>query len=598
MDPIWKSDASSLAWAARTSRSIGYPHAGDLATGRHPTHVGGEWFEDLLQEIKNVIEEAGLPFDPSDVTQFFTAIKVLMLRPDFVASPTHGTEPLTVSFRDTTTRGVPTSHFWDFGDGQTSTAAAPTHTYQAAGTYTVSMTVTIEGALRTVTKPALISVAAPPDDSTVFLLHFEGTPGTQTFVDSGILGLTFTPADGGVTLVADPRVGSTSARFANSNGISTPWPGSFSMAGEFTIEFSWKPTDLSVKQILVSSASGGLAGDHMMIVLFDGGHLQWYQGAYGQSDTRAAFPDLAIVANEWNDIAITRDRYGIVRAYLGGVCSTTTYVDTTDYTHTGHVITVGGLNAPGSSPATYELDEVRLASICLYTANYPVSLPLGEAPGRARDPYFSSVTLLVNGDTLTDPCGHVLQQIGAGSVAPVFTDADFPSGALQVGPGSGALHIAAIGTELVADVNGDFTLEFDYKATAKNAPYPCVMQMGGANDLSYLDNHDFIGAQAAWELAGAFPDWPVASPVGTKNVVALVRKAGLLSYYRNGTLIGSITSANAYGASSSVGIGCIAAGYDSSDVMTGLIGRIRFTKGVARYSGSSYTPNPDLWPTS
>jgi hypothetical protein len=223
-------------------------------------------------------------------------------------------------------------------------------------------------------------------------------------------------------------------------------------------------------------------------------------------------------------------------------------------------------------------------------------VPLGEAPSQARDPYFSDVTLLINGNSLSDVCGHVVQQVGAGLVAPLFTDADFPNGALQIGPSFGALRLAAFGSELAADANGDFTLEFDYKATAKNAAFPCVLQMDGANDLSYLDNHDSIGTQSAWELAGNFPNFATASPLGTKYVVAMVRKDGVMSYYRNGALIASATVANAFGASSSVGIGCVASGYDSNDVMTGLIGRIRFTKGVARYTGT-YTPNPDLWPT-
>jgi hypothetical protein len=59
----------------------------------------------------------------------------------FTGSPTSGTYPLDVSFTDQST-GVPTSWSWTFGDGGTSTARNPSHTYTAVGTYTVSLTAT------------------------------------------------------------------------------------------------------------------------------------------------------------------------------------------------------------------------------------------------------------------------------------------------------------------------------------------------------------------------------------------------------------------------------------------------------------------------
>ena len=47
---------------------------------------------------------------------------------DFSGTPTSGTAPLTVAFTDTSTGG-PTSWAWTFGDGGTSTAQNPSHTY-------------------------------------------------------------------------------------------------------------------------------------------------------------------------------------------------------------------------------------------------------------------------------------------------------------------------------------------------------------------------------------------------------------------------------------------------------------------------------------
>ena len=59
---------------------------------------------------------------------------------NFVGNPTSGAAPLTVAFTDQSTNS-PTAWGWTFGDGGTSTAQNPSHSY-AAGTYTVSLTAT------------------------------------------------------------------------------------------------------------------------------------------------------------------------------------------------------------------------------------------------------------------------------------------------------------------------------------------------------------------------------------------------------------------------------------------------------------------------
>ncbi len=71
-------------------------------------------------------------------------IKVGVPTAGFSADQTSGTAPLTVSFTDTSI-GDPTSWTWDFGDpasgaGNTSTSQNPSHTYDSAGQYTVSLT--------------------------------------------------------------------------------------------------------------------------------------------------------------------------------------------------------------------------------------------------------------------------------------------------------------------------------------------------------------------------------------------------------------------------------------------------------------------------
>jgi serine protease len=78
-----------------------------------------------------------------------------------VANFSSSANALTVSFTDTSTDsdGSIASRSWDFGDGTSSTAANPSKTYSAAGTYTVKLTVVDNGGASN-TKTATVTVGA------------------------------------------------------------------------------------------------------------------------------------------------------------------------------------------------------------------------------------------------------------------------------------------------------------------------------------------------------------------------------------------------------------------------------------------------------
>ncbi|MGB6032797.1 MAG: PKD domain-containing protein, partial [Bacteroidota bacterium] len=88
---------------------------------------------------------------------------------EFSGTPTSGCSPLTVSFTDQST-GEITSWSWTFGDGGSSTTQSPSHTYNAAGIYEVSLTVTGPGGSDTESKTGYITVSTSP------VADLSGTP--------------------------------------------------------------------------------------------------------------------------------------------------------------------------------------------------------------------------------------------------------------------------------------------------------------------------------------------------------------------------------------------------------------------------------------
>ena len=126
----------------------------------------------------------------------------------FSGSPTSGTVPLTVSFTDASS-GAITAHSWNFGDGGSSSATNPSHTYNAVGTYTVSLTVSGPGGSDTQTNVNYVTVSAisPPVASFSGSPTSGTTPLTVNFTDAttgSVSGWSWTFGDGGTSSAQNP----------------------------------------------------------------------------------------------------------------------------------------------------------------------------------------------------------------------------------------------------------------------------------------------------------------------------------------------------------------------------------------------------------
>ena len=112
----------------------------DISNPASPALVGS--VGSAYDQIMDIIVEDGLAY-MTDYQGGFAIVSLdcaLPASPNFTATPKSGYSSLTVQFADQST-GNPTSWYWDFGDGTTSTQQNPQHIYRGGGNCTVSLTV-------------------------------------------------------------------------------------------------------------------------------------------------------------------------------------------------------------------------------------------------------------------------------------------------------------------------------------------------------------------------------------------------------------------------------------------------------------------------
>ncbi|MBT2144318.1 MULTISPECIES: protease pro-enzyme activation domain-containing protein [unclassified Rhodanobacter] len=105
-----------------------------------------------------------------------------------VANFSDSASGLTVNFTDSSTDsdGTIASRSWNFGDGSTSTATNPSHTYAAAGTYSVSLTVTDNGGA-TNTKTQSVTVSSGGSSQLLGNTGFESGTAAPWTISAGAL---------------------------------------------------------------------------------------------------------------------------------------------------------------------------------------------------------------------------------------------------------------------------------------------------------------------------------------------------------------------------------------------------------------------------
>lgn len=187
---------------------------GTTSTAQNPTHnytTAGTYTVTLT--ASNAVSS-----DVETKTSYMTVTQAAAVAPvaAFSATPRSGTKPLTVAFTDQSTN-IPTSWAWNFGDSTTSTAQHPSHIYSAAGTYTVTLTVSNAAGSDGETKTSYITVSEPTAP-TLYIMEniiknssFElWSSGTSEVAPDNWYLSTDTSTTGGNARSSDPATGSYS----------------------------------------------------------------------------------------------------------------------------------------------------------------------------------------------------------------------------------------------------------------------------------------------------------------------------------------------------------------------------------------------------
>ncbi|MFB3896979.1 MAG: SBBP repeat-containing protein [bacterium] len=108
---------------------------GSTSNEQNPVHIfatAGIYTVSLMVQNK---DEAVTKTIPNYIEVYATLPPIA----DFYSTPTTVITPMTIQFYDTSSSRPPNNWFWSFGDGSTSLLQNPTHKYNTAGLYTVSL---------------------------------------------------------------------------------------------------------------------------------------------------------------------------------------------------------------------------------------------------------------------------------------------------------------------------------------------------------------------------------------------------------------------------------------------------------------------------
>jgi hypothetical protein len=218
--------------------------------------------------------------------------------------------------------------------------------------------------------------------SVIFLSHFDGTNGSQTFVDE--YGHTMAPTSAAPVLsTTSPKFGTASLYFSTATDYINITSGTTDFnfgTGDFTIECWVNPDSaVSAKAIFALANTSSSTANWLMLYISSAGYPVWL--ANGATFTSS----IATPAGSWAAVCLCRNA-GTTTLYVNGVLGRQIVSDTNNYTSAGAgtpVVAIGTYYN-GSFIVDFKgyIDELRISNTAQYSAEYtPAAGPFANPGG-------------------------------------------------------------------------------------------------------------------------------------------------------------------------------------------------------------------------